>query len=438
MAYFIFGICCQCFQNIIDFILNKQFKEEETIKNINFISHRKSPLLFLFAQNLSTLGSTITSFSAIWYISLKTNTGLWMTLATCVNLLPSMLVSLYSGVLIERFGTKKVFKNANIAVLITTLIMGILCFANEKINLILLLLLLCVRSIGVGIVTPTVGTILYRLTEREKLNHYNGINQAMIALSTIISPILGGLILQDFGPGPAFIFDSLITIVGLLLFSLVKLDQETQVGLKKNTVFKKLKLTYTQIHASINLHTLFLFTICFCFLMAPVSYLSNTLIQHEFGKKVLFLTFSEVGLSIGELLGAIAIIIMSNKFNEFAKIFSSSLIIGILLIFLTIVPNIYIYSLTMTIIGFLVSFILTSLNVIIQKSEPKNMAQIFAMQNFVMTGGIPLGMIIFGPIGDLIGIRSAFIISGLLLFIVGVLFMIKKSKSRKGMNEINE
>lgn len=42
----------------------------------------KKIALFLISQNVSLFGSAVVGFSIIWYITLETSSGLWLTLAT--------------------------------------------------------------------------------------------------------------------------------------------------------------------------------------------------------------------------------------------------------------------------------------------------------------------------------------------------------------------
>ena len=59
---------------------------------------KKQIFLFLISQNLSLFGSSVVGFSIIWYITLKTSSGAWITAATIATLVPQALVSLWAGV----------------------------------------------------------------------------------------------------------------------------------------------------------------------------------------------------------------------------------------------------------------------------------------------------------------------------------------------------
>ena len=76
--------------------LMKYFNEEED-KN-----WKKQIALFLISQNLSMFGSSVVGFSIVWYITVTTESGFWITLSTLATLIPQVLVSLWAGVFADR------------------------------------------------------------------------------------------------------------------------------------------------------------------------------------------------------------------------------------------------------------------------------------------------------------------------------------------------
>ena len=63
---------------------------------------KKQIALFLISQNLSMFGSSVVGFSIVWYITVTTESGFWITLSTLATLIPQVLVSLWAGVFADR------------------------------------------------------------------------------------------------------------------------------------------------------------------------------------------------------------------------------------------------------------------------------------------------------------------------------------------------
>ena len=66
----------------------------------------KRVVLFLLSQNLSIFGSSVVGFAIIWYITLETSSGIYLMLATLAQMVPHLLISLYSGVWADRHSRK--------------------------------------------------------------------------------------------------------------------------------------------------------------------------------------------------------------------------------------------------------------------------------------------------------------------------------------------
>lgn len=47
---------------------------------------KKQIALFLISQNLSMFGSSVVGFSIVWYITVTTESGFWITLSTLATL----------------------------------------------------------------------------------------------------------------------------------------------------------------------------------------------------------------------------------------------------------------------------------------------------------------------------------------------------------------
>ena len=62
--------------------------------------------LFLVSQNLSLFGSSVAAYAIIWHITMTTSSGLWMMLSTLCAMVPQVLVSLFGGVLADRYNRK--------------------------------------------------------------------------------------------------------------------------------------------------------------------------------------------------------------------------------------------------------------------------------------------------------------------------------------------
>lgn len=96
---------------------------------------KKQIALFLISQNLSMFGSSVVGFSIVWYITVTTESGFWITLSTLATLIPQVLVSLWAGVFADRYNKKTIIMLADGFTALATLLAFVAFhygFANFK------------------------------------------------------------------------------------------------------------------------------------------------------------------------------------------------------------------------------------------------------------------------------------------------------------------
>ena len=68
-------------------------------QNKNNSEWKRNAGFFIGGQFVSMFGSMLVQHAITWHITLKTQSGVWMTLFTCAALLPMVLVSPFAGII---------------------------------------------------------------------------------------------------------------------------------------------------------------------------------------------------------------------------------------------------------------------------------------------------------------------------------------------------
>ena len=90
----------------------------------------KRYLLFWAGQIASTLGSSIVQFVIIWWITLQTQSGIYLSLAALVGLVPMIVLSPFVGVLVDRWNRKCMIAIADFSQALATLALILLFWAG--------------------------------------------------------------------------------------------------------------------------------------------------------------------------------------------------------------------------------------------------------------------------------------------------------------------
>ncbi len=166
-------------------------------------------------------------------------------------------------------------------------------------------------------------------------------------------------------------------------------------------------------------------------MIAPASFLTPLQVVRSFGEEVWRLSALEISFSLGMMAGGGIIAAWGGFRNKTHTLMLASLINGISILALGVVPFFWIYLLFMGFIGVTIPFFNTTSIVLLQeKVEESFLGRVFGVTVMISTSMMPLGMLVFGPISDTIKIEWMLIGTGILIFIQGF-FLIGSKVLRK-------
>lgn len=381
-------------------------------------------VLFLSSQTISLFGSSLVQYAIMWYITLTTESGMMMTLYIICGFIPTFILSPIAGVWADRYNRKKLIILSDGLIASATLILAIVFLMGYKATW-LLFVMAAIRAIGTGIQTPSVGAILPQIVPKDKLIKVNGINGSVQAVIMFISPIISAALLTVASIEIIFFIDVItaaIAILTLLLYFRIPVHEKA-VDKQITSYFDDLKQGLIYINKHDFLKKFFLFFAVFFVLMAPAAFLTPLQVTRSFGNDVWRLTSIEIAFSIGMMVGGGIIASWGGFSNRVHTMMLSSLIMGACTFALGVVPVFWIYLIFMAVFGVAMPMFNTPINVLLQEKVDENyMGRVFGIIGMISTSMMPLGMLIFGPIADVIKIEWLLIGTGLLMLVLSIYF----------------
>ncbi len=151
---------------------------------------------------LSTLGSSIGTFLAAIALAIdvkdRTNSGLWVGAVLVVEILPTILVGLTLGPLLDRLERRKLMVASD---LLRAVVFAALPFATSAGEIVGLAL---VAGLATGFFRPAVYAGVPNLVPEAQLGSANALLQTIENASWAIGPVLGGLLTAAAGPHTAY------------------------------------------------------------------------------------------------------------------------------------------------------------------------------------------------------------------------------------------
>lgn len=388
----------------------------------------KNIVLFLSSQTISLFGSSLVQYAIMWYITLETESGLMMTLYIICGFIPTFLLSPVAGVWADRYNRKFLIMVADGLIATATLILAILFLMGYDATW-LLFVMAAIRAFGTGIQTPAVGAILPQIVPKDKLTKVNGANGSIQAIIMFVSPMVSAALLATTSIEIIFFIDvvtALLAIVTLLAF--LKISTHEKAAEKQTTSYFsdfKQGLQYVNNHAF--LKKFFMFFAVFFVLMAPAAFLTPLQVTRTFGDDVWRLTAIEIAFSIGMMIGGGIIASWGGFQNKVKTMVFSSLIMGVCTFALGVTPIFWMYLIFMALFGVAMPIFNTPTTVLLQeKIEEEYLGRVFGVMGMISTSMMPIGMLIFGPIADII--RIEWLLAGTGLFIIILTFFMNQNK----------
>lgn len=380
---------------------------------------KKDIILFLSSQTISLFGSSLVMYAIVWHITLTTKSGVMMTISSICSFLPTFFLSPFAGVWADRYNRKLLIILADSFIAVTTLIMAILFLMGYD-SIVLLFVMAAFRAVGTGIQTPAVNAYIPQLVTEEQLTRVNGINGSIQSIIMLISPMVSGALLTMATIEAIFFIDVVTAALAVLVLALLlKVPAHTKAqSQQENSYFKDMLEGAAYIKSHTFVKKFFIFCAFFMFLAAPVAFLTPLQVTRTFGDAVWRLTAIEITFSSGMILGGIIIASWGGFKNRIHTMTLGCLTMGFCTFALGIVPFFWLYLGLMIITGISMPFFNTPSMVLLQeKVEPDFMGRVFGVMGMISSVMMPLGMLVFGPVADVIPIEWLLIGTGILMFL---------------------
>lgn len=388
-------------------------------------------VLFLSGQTVSLLGSALVQYAVFWYLTITYKSGWIMALAALFGFLPQAIVSVFGGVWADRHNRKYLIIGADAAIAVSTLVLAVVMMSGYT-EVWLLFAVMAIRSAGAGIQMPAVSALIPQLVPTAQLMRINGINGTIQSAMALLAPAAGGAIFAwstAYYEGsaaaliPIFFIDIVTAVIGIGLMSLIAVGAVRTAGQETPGYFADLVdgVKYIAAHKFVK-WLMLLFAIIFVLTVAP-SNLTPLMAVRSFDagetQNVVNLAVLEVMFSVGMMLGGALIATLFARRSRIALIIVSSLLFGALSIALGLSPNIWVFFGFMFLVGLAVPFFSTPSMTLLQESvEPERQGRVFGFVGIVMALAMPLGMVVFGPLADILPIEILLVGAGILTFVV--------------------
>ncbi len=350
-------------------------------------------------QLISMLGSGLTNFALAVWIYDRTKQATPFAITVLLGTIPRVLLLPVAGSIADRFNRRFIMIAADtLNALLTLIIFLLLGAGNLQIWHIYIIAML--ESVFSAFQEPALSASISTIVPKEKLGSANGMIQMREALSTVITPILAGILFVAIGFNGIIMIDfvTFFFAVGALL--LVRIPQpERMPEHKDKNIWQDMKFGWSYLSERKGLLGLLLYYAMVNFLLNWSAVLLIPMVLSRFTADVLGIIQTVMG--VGMLAGSI---IMSAWGGAKRRIPTA---IGFLVLGVTgfiiagLQPNPFFIGTGVFVLMFFVPLASGNSQVVFQTKVPREIqGRIFSVRSAISQSMMPLAFLVAGPLAD--------------------------------------
>ena len=382
--------------------------------------------IYFFGQAFSLIGTWLQIVAQGWLVLQLTSSPYLIGLVAALATVPSLLFSLFGGVVVDRFPKKKIMYATQSANMVLALLLGVLTnmeLATVPVIGTIAFLMGTVNAVD----APARQALVPELVGRERLASAIALNSGVFNAARVIGPGLAGLLIAWVGIGGAFIANGLSYIAVLVALYFVAIYEQPAARTLRPLEAIKEGIAYSSNHPVIRVLLLFVG-------MVSIFGWSYTTIMPVIARETYGLDAKGLGyLYSATGLGALLATYLVGRFG--GRISPMLFIIGGNTLFAT---SLFLFSLTSNFTLALVLLFFIGLGLLSQSSMMNTLVQGMVKQEFrgrvmsiyilMFLGMAPIGNFEIGYLTEHIGIANAFAINAGVVFLFGALIFFNRQR----------
>ena len=369
-------------------------------------------------QAFSLIGSSLTQFVLVWWITQTTNSATALATAGIAGLLPQAVLSPIGGAVADRYSRRLIMIVAD-AITALCMIVLVILFASDSIQLWHVYTLMAVRSSMQAFQTPANAASAAMLVPKDWLPRVAGMNQTLMGVMTIAAAPLGALALAWMPLERALLIDVATALLGVVPLFFYAIPQVRNVN-PNASLLADIREGLRFVRGNAGLVKLYGLLALVILTVFPTFSLLPLLVKTHFKGGINEVALLEGLSGIGMILGGVLISVWPPRNKILMLLISFAVSCGTVALTALAPGNMLWLAVAWWVLsGVSFSTGQAPMTAILQIVVPNQMqGRTTALMNTIMGFAGPIGLAIAGPLGQSFGVRSVFIWGGALSALV--------------------
>lgn len=361
-----------------------------------------------------------------WLIYSMTKSPLIMGVIMFTGFIPSLLVSPFAGVLIDRINKFRAMVLVQITFMLGAFAIAILTLAGV-VHIWHLVVLSILMGITNAIDVPLRQSFVVQLVDDPTdLGNAISLNSSSFNLARLIGPAIAGLLIASTGEGICFLINAISYIAVIWALLLMKIKAQPNKNNKKLAMISEFKEGLQYVLESAQIRTIIMYLGITCLIGMSYPVLMPVFVKEILHGEADILGFLMSASGIGALIGAlylagrktveglekwICIASLLMAFGLMGLSFTSSILIAMCLTFFTGIGMVIIIAACNTMVQHLV--------------DDDKRGRVMSIYTMAFMGTAPIGSLCGGAIAEKIGIQNTFLLTSVILILSALVFSTK-------------
>jgi DHA3 family macrolide efflux protein-like MFS transporter len=391
----------------------------------------KKPFITIYiGQAFSILGSAAAQFAIIWWLTVKTESAITLTVAMIISFLPNIFIGPFAGVIVDRYNRRTIMILADGFVALSSAFLAVAFLLNPELPTLYIYLALFMRSLGGVFHGPAMQAAIPMLVPADKLMQAGGWGQMIQSLSSMLGPVLGAA-LMGFMPIYAIMLIDIVgaafAVICLMFVHVPDLPRTAE----RPHLFADMKLGFVAIWENKPLRAMFVPIMILNLLFSPLGALFPLLVRVHYHGEAFHNSIVEFAFSGGMLVASAILGAWGGAKRRFLMMTIGMLVMGVTCAIGGLLPaeGFWIFCAGCFILGGSGTFgNVPAMAYIQETTAPEVMGKVMSLIMMSMTVAMPVSLLVAGPVSEVIGINNWFLWSGVGLLADTVLFRILTRK----------
>lgn len=391
--------------------------------------------LWFAGQSVSLIGTWLQNTGQSWLVLKLTDSPFKLGLVTSIQFLPSLVLSVFIGPIIDRFPKRSILLFTQILYALAAAALAIVTFGGHA-QYWQVLIIAAFTGLISAIDWPTRQSFVgEQVNDKSAVVNAVALNSTMFNIARVIGPGIGGVLIAAVGIPWAFALNSvsfIAVIISLLVMQAGRKPTTSKMGDYLSDVragSRYIGHNHVVMSLLVIAGVISLFLLNFNILIPSFARLTLGLQADGYGGLMSAMGAGALGAGVLMSLGG------SHLEPKPIYIYGSGFILSVAMLLVGVQRNFYLTGLLLVFCGFGMAALSTMCNTALQMQSPDAMrGRVMAAYNLVFVGSTPIGALYAGKISDALGANMGFLVSGAIgLVFLAVMLMLVTPHTFKGL-----